>query len=188
MKRIREQNINTVEYWDKLWEDRPPELAERFRSVAKILRDYGAHSVLDIGCGDGGGYNAMRATMGGIIYTGTDFSDIAIQKAKQDYPDALWATAEYDKQPFDDKSFDAVISQETLEHVENPGALLDEANRLARDLIIITTPLENAIRSDEHVWSFSKEDLIDWQRKHGWEVAFHDQFPGLIIAIACRPV
>lgn len=185
MKRVKEENINTPEYWDAQWQDRPPEVEERFRFVAGLLRAAKVHTLLDIGCGDGNGYNVMRGTLGEALYTGTDFSAVAIAKAKRDYPEAMWAEADCAHQPFDDLSFDAVICQETLEHVEEPQALLDECKRLARDTIIITTPLENAITSAEHIWAFTKRD-IEWGLGEGWTTSFATFRSGLIIAVAHR--
>jgi len=44
--------------------------------------------------------------------------------------------------PFPDKSFDVILCQEIIEHIENPWKLLREAKRLLKDTgtIIVTTP------------------------------------------------
>lgn len=188
MKRVKETNINTLEHWDHEWAHRPPEIAERFRVVARILRDMGVHTVLDIGCGDGTGYNVMKSSMPGVTYFGTDFSGVAIDHAKKEYPDAHFALAEFNAQPFDPSSFDAVISQEVIEHLDEPLALLAEMRRLSRDVIIVTTPWGDEMGDlSEHVWEFMPEDFEKvFNAGTGWTLSCERYAGTLLIAVARR--
>jgi SAM-dependent methyltransferase len=55
--------------------------------------------------------------------------------------------------PFADKQFAAVYSAHTLEHVENPNALMDELERVA-DLVLVVLP---------PIWYF-----YTWNPAHKW--------------------
>lgn len=189
MKRHRTENINTVEYWDREYTRRGGERSERIDIVAELLRRAGLKKVLDIGCGDGTVYGQIREHWG-CDYYGTDFSEVAIERAKKEYPDAHFAVAKYHDQPFDSASFDAVISQETMEHVESPPDLAKEMLRLTRPggVCILTTPLgRNLSGHEEHVWLFERADIKEMFK--GCKVQFVEGiFPQLIIAIIFAPV
>jgi 2-polyprenyl-3-methyl-5-hydroxy-6-metoxy-1,4-benzoquinol methylase len=198
MNRIRQQNINTTEYWDAEWGRRDPELIERFTMVAELLRRVGAKKVLDVGCGDGGCYGHFKRAAWDCDYYGTDHSAVAIEKAKAAEPDAHFALADVYAQPFDDASFDAVLCQEVLEHVERPADLAAELARLTRPAghIILTTPEGDHLNgSEEHVWAYEREDIKIFfptpdegqgEMRFGFDVRFLKRgmlFPGLIIAV-----
>src|ERR1044071_3493114 len=145
MKRIRDNNINTVAYWDKIHPEHR-EKPDRFIAAnEEIITQFGTESgnaihVLDIGCADG-----LAAAHVDFDYTGTDFSPVAIDMAKRMHPYARFHVADYDKQPFPDGYFGGEMSGEVIEHVEQPALLVIDMKRLCRKdgLIILSTPLES---------------------------------------------
>lgn len=191
MKRIRTENINTLEHWDKEWTDRKPELIERFTMVAEMLRRVGAKKVLDIGCGNNLGYDHLKRHYD-VVYYGTDFSEAAIEKAKASGNGGNYAVADVYSQPFDSESFDAVLCQEVFEHIENPQQLATEMMRLVRPggTIIITTPLGGHLNGcEEHIWAYDKDDFRTFFE--GCKVQFlknDELFPDLIIGVITKPV
>ncbi|MGI0079770.1 MAG: glycosyltransferase [Nitrososphaerales archaeon] len=60
--------------------------------------------------------------------------------------------------PFQDGSFETVTIGEILEHIADPTELLREALRVARSLVVITTP-------DEQKWDASKSPLITREQR-----------------------
>lgn len=192
MNRIRKENINTVEFWDNEWAMRPDvELIERFTVVAELLRRENAKKILDVGCGSSIGYAHIKRHWG-CDYYGTDFSEVAIAKAKELEPGAHFAVADAYQQPFDDNSFDAVLCQEVFEHLEDPVLLATELLRCTRPggAIIITTPLGEYLNGcPEHIWAYSKDDI----RKlfTGCPVRFLNSkmiLFDLIVAVITKPV
>lgn len=191
MKRIREININTLDFWNGEWAKREPELIERFSIIAEFLRRAGAKKILDIGCGDGLAYTHIKQKYG-CDYYGTDFSDTAIEKAKATHPDAHYALADCYAQPFDDASFDAVLCQEVFEHIDEPQRLAKEMMRLARPggTIIVSTPFEDFLNTcEEHVWSYTRQDIRDLF--NGCKVQFLESdtiYPDIIFAVITKPI
>jgi SAM-dependent methyltransferase len=80
-----------------------------------------------------------------------------------------------------DERYDCVISQDVLEHVEDPGELLDRLGRLVTPggVIALGTPNADAIRLDRHAHAlhvpyhrhiFSQRALRDAGTQRGWRV------------------
>jgi ubiquinone/menaquinone biosynthesis C-methylase UbiE len=91
---------------------------------------------LEIGCGRGGFSCWMARTWPEIRLTAADFSDAAVDMgrsfAKSNGLDIEWAVADIQKMPWPDASFDTVFSCETIEHVPDPRAALNELARVLK--------------------------------------------------------
>lgn len=98
----------------------------------------GAGGVLDAACGDGTVSRALAER--GYAVEAVDLPDTA--------PFAVPANVHYRSVdlnrglPFDDRSFDLIVSIETIEHLENPAAFLRELGRVAKQgaTVYLTTP------------------------------------------------
>lgn len=128
--------------------------------------------VLDIGCGDG--VLTWKLHQAGAQAYGADFSDIAIQYARQQHAyhksDAEFYVASCYDLPFPDGYFDAVISSEVIEHVQEPQKLLNEANRVLKPggIALISTPVRFTERP------MDKMHVIEW---------FPSEFQALVCAV-----
>lgn len=169
MGRIKDKNINTTKYWDKLSSDSYQE-ADRKRGGNKCkfstVRDLiSSHiDILDIGCLNGNFYNFLKENNFSIkSFTGVDFSEKLIERAKNRFPEQKWIVSDCKKLPFDDNSFDVVTLMELLEHIEEPDLALKEASRVCKKSgsVIITVPNEERIKDIAHVWSFSCQDVFN---------------------------
>ncbi len=88
--------------------------------------------VLDLACGTG--VAAAAAARLGARVTGTDFSPEMLAQARRRHPTLAFETADAEALPFADASFDAVIANFGIHHVERPERAIAEARRvLARD-------------------------------------------------------
>lgn len=101
--------------------------------------------VLDFGCGSGYGTHLMAAHCQEIF--GVDIAADAVDFANERYSgDNLEyrqiGNIETTPLPFDDGTFDAVISFQVMEHIEQVDKYLDEIRRVLRDdgIVIIATP------------------------------------------------
>lgn len=101
--------------------------------------------VLDFGCGSGYGTHLMAEHCQSIV--GVDIAADAINFATQHYTgDNLEyrqiRNIETTPLPFDDGSFDTVISFQVMEHIEQVDKYLDEIHRVVREdgVVIIATP------------------------------------------------
>jgi len=90
------------------------------------------------------------------------------------YPDREFIVADAHHLPFKSSAFRQALLCEVLEHVENPGQALREAERISRE-IVATVPDENPpfkpSYSVEHVRLYTKESLEELAGKAGLKVS-----------------
>lgn len=113
------------------------EHVERYRFAKAFVR---GKRVLDVACGEGYGAAAL-ARAGAASVIGVDLSAETCAHARRKYGlDARPGDAQ--DIPLPDRSVDMVVSFETIEHVPDPAAFLDECARvLAPDgTLIVSTP------------------------------------------------
>ncbi|MGQ0799359.1 MAG: class I SAM-dependent methyltransferase [Pseudomarimonas sp.] len=99
--------------------------------------------VLDLGCGSGYGAARMATVAQSVIGVDVAADAVAFARARHSAPNLKFELAEADARlPFDDESFDVVLSFQVIEHVVDEGAYLREARRVLRrgGLILIITP------------------------------------------------
>lgn len=115
---------------------------DRYRFASAFIED---KDVLDIACGTGYGSNEMLALGRPGSITGVDIDSGAVNYANNTYSNG--GKIEFKQGsildiPFEDNSFDVLISFETLEHVEDEKAQFSEIKRVLKPggLYILSTP------------------------------------------------
>ena len=84
--------------------------------------------LLDIACGPG--VASARAAALGARVTGADFSPEMIGEAQRRHPEIVFKAADAEQLPFADASFDAVVSNFGIHHVEWPERAIADARRV----------------------------------------------------------
>ncbi|UGS38707.1 class I SAM-dependent methyltransferase [Capillimicrobium parvum] len=109
------------------------QMREYEAAVHRIAAD-GPAKLLDWGCGFGQISHMLKAR--GLDVTSIEWNpeiDEGTVRPAARYPDVLVRyTREPVRLPYDDGRFDAVLSMGVLEHVQEPGASLDELHRVLR--------------------------------------------------------
>jgi len=98
------------------------------RELAPFLPEGGR--VLDVGCGDGLLSQALQGARPGVTLEGVD---IMVRDGARIPVTSFDGTT----LPFPDGSFDAVQFVDVLHHTLDPGVLLREASRVAREAVLI---------------------------------------------------
>ena len=111
------------------------------------LTSTGAQTALDAGCGEGIVYRAMKKRGFRGSWTGFDFSQDAVEFAREASPEASWQHASAYEIPFAANSFDLVFSSQVLEHLPDPALALREFARVSRKWILLSVPLEPYFRA-----------------------------------------
>lgn len=144
----RRHGYGGFNYSPRFWQPVVPTLQAHFGLGA-------GSSVLDVGCGKGFMLHDLAALIPGLIAKGVDISDYAIAHAIDDMkPHVQVANAK--QLPFPDKSFDVVISINTVHNLERGecGQALREIERVARNGSFITV---DAYRNEEE-----RKRMFDW--------------------------
>lgn len=161
MIRVRDENINTPEFWDWCWNNEaewtatfgPP--VDRWEAVRANL-EYGR--VVDFG----GGRGEFLGWLGSRFHrTLVDHSDEACRVARENGWADETMVADVCATGLASGVFDGVFCQEVLEHVEDPVALAEELFRVARPggMVSVSVPKANTPDDRQHVWSFDADDL-----------------------------
>jgi SAM-dependent methyltransferase len=101
--------------------------------VPALLRAVSARPdmrLLDVACGTG--LAAGAAAAAGAHVTGADFSAAMIRIARSLHPSVQFHNADAEALPFADTSFDAVVANFGMHHVERPQRAIAEARRVLR--------------------------------------------------------
>lgn len=131
--------------------------------------------VLDAACGEGYGSNLLAGVAEHV--SGVDISAEAIEHARTRYGDRdnlEFHGGDAAQLAFADKSFDVVVSFETLEHLLAQEALVAGFARLLADdgILLISSPDKHAysevagFRNEFHVRELYREELLDLLRPH----------------------
>lgn len=117
-----------------------------YRSVYNAIEQEFSGDVLEVGCGRGAFAIWLSRVRPGARLIGLDFSEAAIQIAKESAQSQEVAVefvkGDAEALPFPDESFDLVISCECMEHVRNPRRMAREIARITRQggRFCLTTP------------------------------------------------
>lgn len=131
----------------------------RYRLAAQLAA---GRRVLDVACGEGYGAAAM-ADAGAASVTAVDIDAATVDHVRRRYAvDAR--VGDVQALPFDDGSFDLVVSFETIEHVQEPQRALDELARVRAPggLVLISTPnaSEYLVENEFHVREFGHDEFV----------------------------
>ena len=127
-----------------LWPDHGPRSihAHLTRPIIQRLVEAEAHTVLDLGCGNGWFSGALDQC--GFDVTGLDVNTEHLREARQKYPGIVFeqrdATEPIVRPP--PAAFDAVVAIDVIDHVSRPRELLNTAVSLLRPggVLVVSAP------------------------------------------------
>lgn len=159
----RKHGYGGYNYNPRFWQPVIPTFQKHFKLTADS-------SVLDVGCGKGFMLHDMAEIIPGITVKGIDISEYAIKNAIEDMKPHL-QVADAKELPFENDSFDVVISINTVHNLERSecAQALREIERISRKNSFITV---DAYHDDEEkelmqAWNLTAKTVMhvnDWKR------------------------
>lgn len=164
MQKITENNINTPKFFDNFFSQQfERDDPVRFEEMMKPLEN--GKKIVELGCGIARLLPRIKAEFPEAEVHGLDYSQVAINRMKGLYRGIEYIKGDFLNTPYRDSYFDYVISGDTIEHLEDPGLLIEEMARICKSggkLIISTPNKEREVRgkpTPEHVWEFEEDDM-----------------------------
>ncbi|MBW3551728.1 MAG: class I SAM-dependent methyltransferase, partial [Proteobacteria bacterium] len=121
-------------------------LLDRFyRSVEQLLSPHlsAESTLLEVGCGAGfSSQRIMQWLPDGARFVGSDVGASLLRKSARRNPGIPLVQQSVYQLALPDKSVDAVVMLEVLEHLEQPAHALAELRRIARKVVVVSTPRE----------------------------------------------
>ena len=163
----RKHGYGGFSYHSRFWQPVIPTFKEHFGLKAE-------NSVLDVGCGKGFLLHDMAELIPGITVTGVDISEYAIENAIVDMRPFVRVANAKDL-PFEDNSFDVVISINTVHNLDRDecAIALSEIERVSRGKSFITV---DAYRSEEekelmYAWNLTAKTIM---HEDEWVAFFYE--------------
>lgn len=167
VKRVREENINTVAYWDRVYTgERGSGRRRLYTDLWNSMLQYlppGCYSLADIGCGAGEFLRFLSEHRPGYALYGTDWSAEGLSTAACACSKAQLFLADPDSFNLPRNDFDFAVCSEVMEHVPEPAPFLARVIETGRPggQVIITTPWEWGASDPEHLWDYeAPEDFV----------------------------
>ena len=138
-------------------------------AIVNLSRTFGVRSVLDVGCSHG--YAVSWLWRRGFLASGVDVSHIAVEKARRARGEPAgrcvppcFAQGSAAQLPWANRSFDAVMSTDVLEHLEvgEVDAALGELTRVASKLMVLKIASRGDVLSGAQ-----RKQLTAHQQRHG---------------------
>lgn len=138
----------------------------------ETLGDIADMRVLDAACGTGYGSYALAARARSVVSVDRDLKTIHEARRIYRHPNLLFLPMDCEAPAFKDASFDAVLSFETIEHLEDDRQFLREVSRLLAPggSFVLSTPHgkapgavpNNPFHHREYTWDELRELLAEY--------------------------
>jgi O-antigen biosynthesis protein len=169
------EQVNSRKYWEHRFSSNwnshnGPAQSKYFATLALavISKELGEEirnfkfSIMDWGCAEGDGTHEIQLAFPRSNVLGVDFSKVAIEKAKQKYPNTRFNTFNYlnvFKSLFNFKTFDVIFSSNVFEHFKDPFHETRNIIRRARKYLILLVPFKEEALHPEHYFRFDEYSI-----------------------------
>jgi 2-polyprenyl-3-methyl-5-hydroxy-6-metoxy-1,4-benzoquinol methylase len=165
-------------------EDVRPDHLNRYEFACEKLSGLQQGQLLDLACGVGYG-TKMLADRLGLPVIGADVNESAIFHAKRYFSNTLteFMLADAEKLEFEESTFDAIVSFETIEHIQFSEFLIGQFYRWLKPggYFICSTPNQDVMPFDKdkfhyHVKHYTNNELLKLLKQSGFhEISLYAQ-------------
>ncbi|HEX5944010.1 MAG TPA: class I SAM-dependent methyltransferase, partial [Anaerolineales bacterium] len=164
---MNNDNLNSKEYWDHRFETDWEAMHGREQSqfFAKLALEHlpswfftlartQEFTFCDWGCAEGDGTKVLSSYFGPDRVCGIDFSEKAIEKARNLYNDLQFLVEDWLAETGRKTSYDVVFSSNTLEHFRRPYDILSRLLERAGKCVVLLLPFREYDLHPEHYHTF----------------------------------
>ena len=169
---MNENRMNSKEYWDHRFQSDWEALhgREQSRFFARLALEHlpawfftlartHGFTFCDWGCAEGDGTDVLAGYFGRDRVCGIDFSEKAVEKARNLYQDVQFLVEDWLTENPPGKSYDVVFSSNTLEHFKRPYEALHCLLNRAEKCVVLLLPYREFDRQPEHDHTFVAENI-----------------------------
>lgn len=153
-----------------------------FNDLIKIISEIKPESLLDAGCGEGFVSARIKARLPNVNIEGIDLEDNYLDFAKSNFKNIKLIKASIYDIPKNDDSYDIVLCNEVLEHLDDPHKALRQLFRVSKKYVLVSVPnepffrianilrlkyLKNLGNPPEHLNNWTKNDIIKLLSNYG---------------------
>ncbi|MAG69307.1 MAG: SAM-dependent methyltransferase [Acidobacteria bacterium] len=139
--------------------------------LSNLIGSTEAINILDLGCGEGFVIKYLRDINSNLKFEGVDINVAAVDLAKKMNPGVNFQRNDINEVQYNVNSFDLVMLIEVLEHLEDPGVVLNEIKKFSNKYFVFSVPCEpffsiaNFLRGKNILrWGNDPEHLHKWSR------------------------
>lgn len=147
-------------------------LHQRLLSAYLIAKPYIKGDLLELGCGEGRGIRELAPLAN--KYTAIDKIEEVIDELSAEFPDHEFRQGHFPPLPYEDESFDTIVSFQVIEHIKNDHLFLKEIARILKPdgTALISTPniKMTLSRNPWHIREYTAEQLENIALKYFSEV------------------
>jgi 2-polyprenyl-3-methyl-5-hydroxy-6-metoxy-1,4-benzoquinol methylase len=151
---------------DQITSDNP--IHQRLYKAYVLAENFIQGDVLEVGCGEGRGIDRLLPKAS--TFTAVDKIESALVKLRQKYPTAAFISSNIPPlSSLADNAYDAIVSFQVIEHIEDDKLFLKELHRVAKPggVVLITTPNKkmSLTRNPWHVREYLAAELQSLGKK-----------------------
>ena len=141
--------------------------------------------ILDAGCGDGVNLCILGRIARATVF-GLDYNPLRLSRAKKNFPNAFVTRGDLCSLCFKENSFDVILLNHVLEHIEEDTRVLKELHRVLKPtgIFILGVPNEgcfmarlrnnviqrNISRTTDHVHFYTEKEIRSKLESCGWKI------------------
>jgi len=156
------------------------------KQIIKLVEQSRAVSILDLGCGEGLVDYYLLKSLPQLKIIGADQDQQALEVARALNPGAQYQQVDARRTGWADASFDLVMANEVLEHLESYQLVIQEAARVSKDFFLVSVPewpfyqgTNFLIGANWKTWGEHPDHVVSFTREK-LEAALKADFPGAI--------
>jgi ubiquinone/menaquinone biosynthesis C-methylase UbiE len=141
---------------------------QRLLKAYVLAADLVKGDLLEVGCGEGRGIDWLVPKC--KSYSAIDKIESVIDKLKTKYPNGKFKSGNLPPLPYEDNSFDSLVSFQVIEHIKDDHSYLKEINRILKPggTAYITTPNRpmSLSRNPWHEREYTADELTNLAKKY----------------------